>query len=179
MIFTLLAGKKTGGDFLRLAFKNFKIERLKMGTINYKTSDYITIGYNCNNIDYEEAFYNDFIQDDFEQIEYRLKQEYFYYFHITVECGYYEGFYLDIENNFPLCFDDYSEKQAAQKEITQIKKFLIECVQDFGCCAVYPGWCTGYADKKRTLEELSAAIKEMRQEVNNTPTYYTFTKKAG
>ena len=30
-----------------------------MGTINYKTSNYITLGYNCNNIDYEDEFFQD------------------------------------------------------------------------------------------------------------------------
>lgn len=28
-----------------------------MGTIKYKTSDFITIGYNCNFIDYDEFYY--------------------------------------------------------------------------------------------------------------------------
>lgn len=41
-----------------------------MGTINYKTSDFITIGYNCNYIDYDEEFYSDFIQDNYNQIDY-------------------------------------------------------------------------------------------------------------
>lgn len=141
-----------------------------MGTINYKTSDYITLGYNCNNIDYD-AGDDFFIQDCYDQINYRLKQEDFYYFNITVEGGYYEGYFINIENNFSLCFDDFLEKQDAQKEITRIKKFLLECINDFECCAVYPGWCTGYADYKTTLKELSAAIKAMREDVNATPTY--------
>ena len=28
-----------------------------MGTINYKTSDYITLGYNCGDIDYSDELY--------------------------------------------------------------------------------------------------------------------------
>ena len=140
-----------------------------MGAINYKTSDYITLGYNCNNIDYDDEFYNDIIQDYLDQIEYRLKQEHFYYFHITVEPGYYEGYSINIEFNFSVCFDDYIQKQEALKETTQIKKFLLECINDFECCAVFPGWCTGYADYNKTLTELSAAIQEMRQTVKTTP----------
>lgn len=142
-----------------------------MGTINYKTSDFITLGYNCNNIDYEDKFYHEIIQDYFDQIAYRLKQERFYYFHVAIEPGYYEGYFIDIEFNFSVCLDGYTDRAEAQKEITQIKKFLLECINNFECCAVWPGWCTGYADYITTLTELDAAIREMRATVEQTPTY--------
>lgn len=142
-----------------------------MGTINYKTSDFITIGYNCDNIDYEDEFYSDIIQDYYDQTVYTRARYYFYYFHVSVEPGYYEGFHIDIEHNFNYCYDSHEEKRAALKEITQIKKFLLECINDFECVAVYPGWCTGYADYNKTLKELNAAIKEMRETVKNTPTW--------
>lgn len=144
-----------------------------MGTINYKTSDFITLGYNCNNIDYDDEFYHELIQDNFDQIATTRARYNFYYFHVSVEPGYYEGFHIDIEHNFSYFYDDYSEKRAALKEITQIKKFLLECINDFECVAVYPGWCTGYADYKTTLKELDAAIEEMRATVKNTPTWAT------
>ena len=143
-----------------------------MGAINYRTSDYITIGYNCNNIDYNDIFYHENITDDYEQVKYILEQYSFYYFHIALSPGYYEGFYIDIENNFSWCFDNYRDKRAALKEITQIKKFLIDCL-DFGCCAVYPGWCMGYADYKTTLKEIDAAVQNMRATVKSTPTWHT------
>lgn len=143
-----------------------------MGAINYKTSDFITIGYNCNNIDYEDEYYHELIQDDFDQIAYRLTNNYyFYYFHVALNPGYYEGFTIDIEFNFSFCFDTYEDKQLAQKEITQIRKFLYECCSDFGCCSVYPGWCMGYADYDTSLQEIDAAIKEMRETVRDTPTW--------
>jgi hypothetical protein len=144
-----------------------------MGTINYKTSDFITLGYNCNNIDYEDEFYHEIITDYYDQIKYRLDQERFYYFHVVLEPGYHEGYSINIEFNFSYCFDNYEDKRQAQKEITQIKKFLLECVNDFECVSVYPGWCTGYADYKTTLQELDAAIYEMRQTVKSTPTWAT------
>ena len=147
-----------------------------MGTINYGTSDYITLGYNCNNIDYEDDFYNDIICDLYDQIAYRLDQERFYYFHITVEPGYYEGYYINIENNFPIAFDSYREKAEAQKEISDIKRFLLECINDFECCSVYPGWCMGYADHAKTLKDLSAAVGEMRSEVKTTPTWAQYER---
>lgn len=142
-----------------------------MGTINYKTSNYITIGYNCNNIDYNEEFYTDSISEDFDTIAGILRNEFFYYFHVELKPGYYEGFSIDIEFNFSWCFDNYREKIEAQKEITQIKKFLLKCINDFELCAVFPGWCSRYADHNETIKLLNEAIKEMREAVRNTPTW--------
>ena len=58
-----------------------------MGTINYKTSDYITIGYNCDFIDYDDEFWNDIVTDYYEQVKYRLEQLYFYYWRVKIEPG--------------------------------------------------------------------------------------------
>ena len=148
-----------------------------MGTINYKTSDYITIGYNCNYIDYDYEFYNELISGYYEQVNDLLKQEYFYYFHVTLEPGYYEGFSINIENNFGICYDDYTDKQQAQKEITRLKTFLTQCINEYECCVVYPGWCTGYENYENSLIKLNAAIEEMRQTVKDTPTYNQYIRK--
>lgn len=145
-----------------------------MGTINYKTSDFITLGYNCNNIDYEDDFYHDIIMNYYDQIQYRLKQEYFSYFNITLEPGYYDGYFINIKFDF-LFFDTWEDKRNAQREITEIKNFLLECINDFECVAVFPGWCTSYADYKKTLQELKAAVAVMRRTVKNTPTYKNYT----
>lgn len=147
-----------------------------MGTINYLTSHFITIGYNLNFVDYDDEFYNDIITDYYEQVKARLEQEYFYYWHVKIEPGYYEGFSISIENNFPYCFDDYTEKRAALKEITQIKKFLLDCINDFECCAVSPGWCTTYYNRHDTLKILNAGIKEMREYIKTVATWYTLHK---
>ena len=148
-----------------------------MGAINYRTSKYITIGYNCNDID-DNDLDNEtyFINDLYDSIGCLLKRQHFDYFHITLDAGYYEGFYINIENNFNLYFNDYLEKRDAQKEITQIKQFLLSCVNEFGCCAVYPGWCTSYADYKTTLKEIDAAVQEMRETVKSTPTWARLPK---
>ena len=143
-----------------------------MGAINYYTSDYITLGYNTNDIDYEDEFYFDDIQYEYDEIEAILKNEYFHYFSVTLKPGYYEGFTIDIENNYSYCYDDYAEKIAAQKEATQIKKFLIHIVENFNINVVYPGWCTSYGDYKTTLTAIDAAIKTIRDEIRTTPTYY-------
>lgn len=147
-----------------------------MGAVNYKTSDYITIGYNTNNIDYDEEFYHEFIDDEYFQVKELLKQQRFYYFNITVEPGYYEGFTIDIENNFSYCFNDYSEKQDAQKEVTRIKDFLLYIVDNFNMNVAYPGWCMGFGDYKTTISEIKAAVKEMKSEIKTTPTWYALNK---
>ena len=140
-----------------------------MGAINYFTSDYITLGVNCNNIESDDDFY--FLQEDYEQIESILKNENFYYFNVVLKPGYYEGFSIDIKFNFAYCLDSWQDRIEARKEITSVKKFLLKCINDFGLCAVSPGWCTAYYNRKDTLKKLSEAIKEMRDTVNSTPTW--------
>lgn len=174
-----------------------------MGTINYYTSDYITIGqrpvdlydlekdavfmrelrenYNLQpDEDATSALYdyaNMITEDDRSNLDSIMKKYSFYYYHVAVKPGYYEGFSIDIENNFGLFYDDYHEKQEAQKEITEIKQFLTECA-GIGLVSVYPGWCTTYRDYRETLEDIKEAIEEMRAEAKSTPTYNQWKKEA-
>lgn len=144
-----------------------------MGAINYYTSDYITVGYNLNFVDYDDEFYHEIITDCYEQVKYRLHQEKFSIFTVELKPGYYEGFTIDIKLNY-CYFDDYIEKQAAQKEITSIKKFLLECINDFECCAVFPGWVTTYNNYNESIKLLDIGIQEMRKAARNTPTYKNY-----
>lgn len=166
-----------------------------MGTINYYTSDYITMGVKPyvysdfeNDPDFMEEMQNNvdeyggtieseiysYIQECYEcdlmNVETTLKKYDFYYFHVVIKYGYYEGFSIDIENNFPMCFDTWEDKRLAQKEITRLKEFLIECA-GMGLVACSPGWCTGYSDYKGTLLRIALAVREMREEVRNVPTW--------
>ena len=143
-----------------------------MGTINYKTSDFITLGYNTNNIDYDDQFYDDLITDEYDEIKFLLNKQDFYYFNVKLEPGYYEGFTIDIEHNFSYCYDNYYEKLQALKEITRIKQFLLYIINNFNINVVYPGLCTGYGDYKKTISELNNSIIEMKNSVKNTPTDY-------
>lgn len=145
-----------------------------MGTINYFTSDYITIGYNCNFIESDNDFY--FLEDDFNQIDYLLNNENYKYFSVTITPGYYQGFSIDIKFEL-LYFYDCDEKREAQREITRIKTFLLKCINDFGLCAISPGWCTSYFDHNESIKRLNAAIKEMRETVKHTPTEKNFDFK--
>lgn len=173
-----------------------------MGAINYGTSDYITIGiepYDASDfekdIDFMEELQNEvneyggtieeamtnYIQDcyeaDYSNIEYLLNNKYdFHYFHVVIKPGYYEGFYIDIENSFPYCYDSREDKRAAQKEITKLKAFLIECVNT-GLVQVWPGWCTSYNTRIESIEAIKTAIKEMRAEIKSIPTWYTLNQR--
>lgn len=136
-----------------------------MGAINYGTSDYISIGLNVSG-DFDEWEQ----EERWDEIAAILENYGFWYFHVTLKSGYYEGFYIDLENNFPCFFDNWEEKRDAQKEITKIKRFLLDCTAA-GLVQYFPGWCTGYSTAKETRAAINAAIKEMRREVQETPTY--------
>lgn len=163
-----------------------------MGTINYFTSKYVTVG--LQPYDYEEC-YNDYMEicedeefvsdmmynyiaDIYEEnhnnIQLILDKYTFEYFHVTIKPGYYEGFSIDIENNYPCFYDNYSEKREALKEATQLKLFLLECV-DNGLCVLYPSWRTSYLDYTDSVKEIKQAIKDIKQEIKYTiPTYYQY-----
>ena len=173
-----------------------------MGTVNYYTSNYITLGIKLyDRLDLEkdsefmeeiqesakeddisiddviEQYIADLYEDDYSNIEYELKKHQFNYFHVSIEPGYYEGFTINIENNHSIAFDDYEEKREAQKEITELKQFLVDCA-GLGLVACYPGWCTGYQDYKGTLAAIREAIHEMREEVKKTPTWRQYEREA-
>ena len=162
-----------------------------MGAINYYTSDYITLGlrpYDTSDLENDselmeelqneyggtlENALQDYIsgcyEDDRSNIETELAKHSFYYYHVAIKPGYYEGFTLNIENNFLVCFDGWEDKNDAQKEITELKQFLIDCA-GLGLVRCSPGWCTGYSDYKSTIAAIKEAIKAMREEVKQTPT---------
>lgn len=163
-----------------------------MSTINYASSDYITMGARImstedllNDPDYVSEFgtdldttrnyINDCYENDFENIKCELEKHNFYYYHIVLKYGYYEGFYLDIENNFGVAYDSYEDKRYAQKEITEIKHFLYDCA-GLGLAAVHPGWGTTEFDYSETIKHINNAIKEMRNEVKMTPTWAQYER---
>ena len=171
-----------------------------MGAVNYFTSDYITMGWrpydsweleNDSNFmeevrreceEYGGTIENaiaDYIQScyesDFENIETELNKHNFHYYHITIKPGYYEGFTLDIENNYPVALDSWQDRRDANKEITEIKQFLIDCA-GLGLVQCSPGWCTGYNDYNGTIKAIKAAIKEMRDELRTIPTWAQYNR---
>ena len=171
-----------------------------MGAVNYYTSDYITMGlvpYSVYDFEQDTAFMrelqeevkeyggtveealNSYISDCYDNdrmnIENELEKHNFYYYHITIKPGYYEGFTLDIENNFPIALDRWEDRRNASKEITEIKQFLIECA-GFGLVQCSPGWCARYNDYKGTIKAIKAAIKKMRDELRTIPTVAQYNR---
>lgn len=172
-----------------------------MGTINYFTSDYITLGlypYNTSDFKNDRGFMEelqkecneygglidnalqDYIsacyEDDYINIETELAKHSFYYYHVVIKPGYYEGFTIDIENNFPVAFDSWEDKKNVQKEITELKQFLIDCA-GLGLVKCSPGWCTGYSDYDSTITAIKDAIKEMREDARQTPTWIQYDEE--
>lgn len=173
-----------------------------MGAVNYFTSDYITMGlrpYDSLELEKDTEFMEemrrdceeyggtienaiiDYIQscyeDDYANIENELNKHNFHYYYITIKPGYYEGFTLDIENNFPVALDSWQDRRDANKEITEIKRFLIECA-GLGLVECFPGWCTGYSSYTETLQAIKTAIKAMRNELKSIPTVAQYEKGA-
>ncbi len=172
-----------------------------MGTVNYKTSDIITLGLRpyeprdfeldpdfmedarerceengCSLFDWIEGTINEYTEDDRQTAENIISRYSFEFFQVSIEPGYYEGFSLDIESNFPIAFNDWTEKREAQKEITEIKQFLLACV-DLGLCQVWPGWCTKYQDRQTTIAAISEAVKEMREDARQTTTWSQYERQ--
>lgn len=178
-----------------------------MGTINYGTSDYITMGIKPmsayelvndpdfieglremaseNNLDFDsldiyqeaEGYITECYKCDYENIK-TIRDKYsLYYYHIVIREGYYDGFYLDIEDNFGICYDNYQDKREAQKEVTEIKEMLTE-MAGCGLVQVYPGWCTGYEDYNGTIKGIKEAVKEMRADIRSTPTWRQYEKES-
>lgn len=149
-----------------------------MGAINYGRSDYITIGLQPydeesyrnenDNIDYDAM--NDDYSSDYSNIESLLNRFDFTVFHVVIKPGYYGGFYIDIGNNCELYFDSWQDKRTAQKEITQLKEFLIGCV-NMGMCKVSPGWVTSYYSQEDSIAAIKAAMKDLREQVKHIPTW--------
>lgn len=137
-----------------------------MGAINYKTSEYITMGlelWNARKIDQASDLY-DLAQDEIDRRE-------FSFWRVTLEPGYYEGFSVNIEQELPDCFNDSDEAFDARMDVEIMRDLLTALADDVGLVACYPGWCTSYADKNETQEMINAALARMAADVEDTPVY--------
>lgn len=152
-----------------------------MGTINYKSNDYINLGYDLSNQNFYcrmvEFYDDDSSRDDlegeinatYELIEDLIESYDLEFFKINIKNGYYEGFYIDINFDYSY-FYNYIEKQDAQKEITKIKKLLYDIIDYGNIVNCHNGWCTGYDTIEDTKAAIKEAIKKMRYVVNTTDT---------
>lgn len=112
------------------------------------------------------------VQDDFDSIKSHINNDLdLHFYQVKAVEGYYSGFWIDIENDW-LCIDSYKDRAVIQKEITQIKKFLIKCVMEYGMRVHYPGWCVGWEDViENSIKKINEKIKEERQKVKKLPIF--------
>jgi len=169
-----------------------------MGAINYNTSNYITMGIEPTHawdlledpdfMQFCAEEYPDsepetiaeehaqmYAEDERENAEAIMNKYSFYYWHVVLKSGYYEGFYLDIEANFPIFFENCEERKEAVQEVAEVVKLLQE-LASVGLVSCSPWWCTTYKDYKGTLQDIRKAGKQMRDETKATPTWRTYNR---
>lgn len=156
-----------------------------MGTINYRSNKYITLGLDVDKFkedyydelnDYDDLCYNtNFLYDDLNEI---IKNYDFNYFTLSLEYGYYDGFYLNIEDKDFLYFENTAEKNETLKETTLLKKLLVE-LTDCGLVACFPGWCTSFLNEEETKKEIKKAIKQLKEDIKKIPTYKIYKRNGG
>lgn len=148
-----------------------------MGAINYGRNDYVNLGFDLSRSwETDEEMWEE-VEWAVEDVQWCLDNKDFEYFKISVDSGYYEGFYLEIEENFPDYFDDYLEKRQAQKEITKIKQQLLGFAEYTHLVNYTPNWVTSYYSYSETVQAINEGIKKMREEVKSWPTYVQWIKE--
>lgn len=162
-----------------------------MNAVNYKTSKYITLAvkpYDVSDYTSDEEFmrevyhgvrtfggtvnervnnYISFLYEaDYENANSELKKLDTQYFDVSIQSGYHEGFSIDIEPKFQDGFNSWKEKCDAQKDVTEIEKFLIYCA-NIGLVACYPGCRTTYLSYEETIRGIDDAVNEMKSDIKN------------
>lgn len=147
-----------------------------MGTINYCTSDIITLGirpYDPDDLgDLDDLTYNEraaYIADnydaDYNNAAAIIDNYSFNFFQVAPAWGYYEGVYIALSDNFYAA--SYADKRDALKEATRLKRLLLD-LAGVGFVRCAPGWCTGYSDHKGTLTAIRSAIRELKQRITHS-----------
>lgn len=167
-----------------------------MGTVNYKTSDIITIGlrpYEPRDFELDPDFMNEARRQseeygiDIETITYDTIAAYqeddqinaqaiidnydLEYFTVTIEPGYYEGFSIDITDNLPSEFYNDAERIDALTDAENLGDMLKRLVCDACLVEVWPGWCTTYKDQGQSITAVRKAIKGLIYDINDIPKY--------
>lgn len=151
-----------------------------MGSINYKTNNFVTVGYNIPKkekemeeiaAEEEEIFNANELYYEEEEMQAQevkdiIKKYNLNFFDVELVAGYYQGFYIDFDFDY-LYFYNYQEKQEALKEATKLKKLLYELLQ-FDCVVCLPGWCTSYLNKTESKKAIFQGIKQLKEKIKNT-----------
>lgn len=161
-----------------------------MGTINYMTSDILTLAtrvpYDYDAIEAQAEEIAAEIGGDTRDIMYQLIRDMedddrlnaeeilrFYrsdYYPVKLEPGYYEGLQLVIDAYRPEEYDDEHEKHKALEELEELAGILEE-LAGIGFMETFPGWGTSYNNYEKTLDSIRAAIDAERAEIENAPVW--------
>ncbi len=144
-----------------------------MGTINYCTSDIITLGvkpYDPDDLDdlapdERAAYIADDYEADYDNAAAIIGNYNFDFFQVAPAWGYYEGVYIALSDNFYAA--SYADKRDALKEATRLKRLLLD-LAGVGFVRCAPGWCTGYSDYKSTITAIRSAIRELKQRITHS-----------
>ena len=74
----------------------------------------------------------------------------------------------------PYIFNNSKEKAEATKELTAIKKVLLELVKNGILWGCYPSWVTTRLTKAETLKQINKIIKALKEEIKETYTSRTY-----
>lgn len=140
-----------------------------MGAINYGDSEIINVGLNVSDLNEYNNFDNDYIESVYHDIKSILDNYMFDEFDISIEPGYYNGFYININFNDVYYYDTYLNRLDTLKECTQLKYLLLNCV-NAGLVVYNPGWCTGYNNEKESKTKINKAIKKLKAYIKGIPT---------
>ena len=148
-----------------------------MGTINYRTGKHITLGLDDKFIEQMEDDFVEYnwIEEFFETFKSIKDEYYFNFFDVKLEYGYYDGFYIAVDDNEWAYLDDTEERKEVMQEIRQLQEFLTKCI-DNGLVVTYPGWCTSYLDYKQSKIALRKTMHNIRDMVHKIPTYRRYIK---
>jgi len=168
-----------------------------MGTINYKTSEFITLGYPvigpwdimqdekysvCKEeykamagemgVEFTEDFIDSVLRIDGEE-QFINAREIVEQYHpnldlFTVKID--PGYYSGfslIIDQEYCTLDDEEERAEALEDIEQIEKVLVGLTVYAGMVQVYPGWCTAEKSFDETKEAIRNACDEMKRSVNS------------
>lgn len=149
-----------------------------MGTINYKQNKYVTVGTNTDiftteiDEDFEELEAETIFNDYYKELTNIISKYTFEFLNVEIKSGYYDGFYIDF--NLDYCFfDNYKEKMQVLKEITKLKNFLFECLEN-NMCVCFPFWCTTYLNYEESKKEIIKAMKQFKEDIKKMPTCKTY-----
>lgn len=152
-----------------------------MGTINYQTSEVITLGTAPEDFEYvkndfceandvspdevNDSLIYDIISEDTlcQEIEanFLIDNYTFYWFRVNTKPGYYEGVQIIIEHELPEEFEIAGDKKDFLAECDTLQKLLLE-LHGIGFSVCHPWWCTTYEDYSTGRESIKNAIAELK-----------------